>query len=54
MIREFKDLYWAAIVLAMESAMSSGVKEGFLIILSFIFTHNQGSMALPKEANLES
>lgn len=46
--------YWAAIASTEDSAIFSRAKERFLIIVSFVFTHNHGSSNLPKGANSES
>lgn len=51
MVRESKNLCWAADTLAMESAMSLRVKEEFLIIFPFAPIPKQENMAMPKLAN---
>lgn len=51
--RRSKDLCWAAVALAVDSATISGMKK-FLIIVSFIFIPNQGSRNLPKGMDPES
>lgn len=50
---ESKDFYWTAIASAEDSAIFSRAKERFLIIVSFVFTHNERSSNLLEGANSE-
>lgn len=54
LVRESKDLCWAANAVAKGSAVPTRVKEGFLITFSFVSFPNQENMALSKEAIAES
>ena len=49
-----KALCWAAVVLAMDTTVSSRVKEMFEVIFPFAVNPNWKRRALPKDINLES
>ena len=51
---ESRDICQAVVGLAADSAVSSRVKERFLITASFAFALSQASRDLPKEADFES